>query len=374
MSDTVTAVSPFKRNSDIDVLLTIVKPRPLIGLGNILILTQTPTPSASAGENSTPNKATKVAGLLMSKTDAESGAVYKEYANADAVEEDYEKDANVAKKAHTYFAQKNASDRVAVLSYPAGKLDVALKNFWYNNWTFAIFADNIFNDDVTNASNIFEVNKDHFLVLQSKNVADYESIVGQDYTIGLVHDTKEAMDAAFIGAIASKTVGSVTWKFAELEEITPDDLTVSERATIDTAHAISYISINGRGQTTEGWTLSGEYIDNLHGDIWIKSNIEAELQNLLQTNDKISYDATGISLVASVVTRVLQTAWEHGIILTDETTGKGDYTVTTTPRSAQSISDISKRHYAGLSFRYHRAGAIHTVTVNGTIQSDTITA
>lgn len=383
-----TGIAPFDKISDVDVVLTILKPRPVIGLGNLLILNElaapqtTPTSSADSTADSSetqpatnaPSGATKVAGLLLDKTDPVSGAVYREYSNAEAVLDDYADDYEnpVYVKAASYFAQANPSDRVAVLSYPQGKLQDALKAFWYNNWTFAVTTSKNA-DDIQLASNIFEVNKDHFLLIQSNDLSDFEKLIGQDYTIAIKHRDDEAMDAALVGSTASLTVGSVTWKFRELQGITPDELTAGELSQINNAHAIAYIEVNGGSQTTEGWTLSGEYIDSLHGDIWVKVNIQAELQTMLQTYDKIPYDSKGINLVSSHVTSVLQRAYEQGIILEDEATSKGDYSVTATPRSAQPQADLSKRHYGGVSFTYHRSGAIHTVKVAGTIQSDTLT-
>lgn len=360
-------IAPFTRVSDVDVILTVVKPRPIIGFGNMIILDKLQD-AASA-----PNKTQKATGLLKAKTDDVSGATYREYANLDAVAIDYAEETGVNKKATAYFAQSNHSDRVAVLSYKQGKLQDALKAFWYYNWTFAVFSNTAIDDDAILASNIFEVNRDHFLVLQTDDITAFENQIGQDFTIGCKHDLAEAMDAALVGAVATKTVGSVTWKFKKLAGITPETLTTNELAGINTAHAIAYVEARDQPETSEGTTLSGEYIDNLHGDIWIKYNIESKLQETLQNIDKVSYDQQGINLLSAQVTQVLEQAYQQGIILKNDETGKGEYSVTTTPRSAQSQKDLSARHYGGLSFTYHRSGAIHTVTVQGTVQSDTMT-
>lgn len=361
------SIAPFTRVSDVEVILTVVKPRPIIGFGNMVILDKLQA-SASA-----PDKTQKATGLLMSKKDTVSGATYREYVNLDAVAIDYAEETGVNKKATSYFAQPNHSDRVAVLSYVDGKLQDALKAFWYNNWTFAVFSNTAIDEDAILASNIFEVNKDHFLVLQTDDVSSFEKQIGQDYTIGVKHDLSEAMDSALVGAVATKTVGSVTWKFKKLVGITPENLTTNEVAGIKTAHAIAYIEARDQPETSEGTTLSGEYIDNLHGDIWIKYNIESKLQETLQNTDKVSYDQQGINLLSAQVNQVLEQAFQQGIILKNDETGKGEYSVTTTPRSAQSQKDLSDRHYGGLSFSYHRSGAIHDVTVQGTVQSDTMT-
>ena len=400
-------VPAFERPTDVNIIMTIVHPQPLVGLGNLLVLNKVTEPATlaknapaaqadtggekkqdnaqgtdtGAGKSSTPtgrafsnslSNDDRMAGILMRKVDTATGALYREYKNLDAVAVDYPENTPVWKKASSYFAQPSHSDRIAVLDYVEGKLLDSLKDFWFNNWTFAIFTDNTINDDVVLASNIFESNQDHFLVLQSDDLSEFTQFYGQNYTIGLKHTTDEAMDAAFVGAIATKQVGSVTWKFKELKGITPDVMTTQERAGIENSHVIGYLNVGGRPETSEGFSLSGEYIDLLHGEIWVKTNMANELQRLLQDNDKIPYDNRGISMVSAKANYVLDIARRQGIIATDDATGKGIYEVVSTPYSQQSRDDKSKRHYGGLGFTYKASNAIHTLTVKGTVQSDTI--
>ena len=77
-------------------------------------------------------------------------------------------------------------------------------------------------------------------------------------------------------------------------------------------------------------------------------------------------------MVSAKANYVLDIAWRQGIIATDDLTGKGIYEVVSTPYSQQSRDDKSKRHYGGLSFTYKASNTIHTLTVKGTVQSDTI--
>lgn len=373
-------VAPFDRVSDVNVIMTVIHPRPVTGLGNLLILNPvTPSVQQTAGKagetTALPDELSaqdRMNGILLRKTDPSSKAIYREYKNVDAVAVDYPEKSTVWNKASTYFAQSNHSDRVAVLDYDPSKAYDALKAFWYFNWTFAIQAVSKVDQDAVTLSNIFERNQDHFLVLQTNDISEYSKLLGQNYTIGLKHDTAEAMDAALVGANGTLPVGSITWKFKELVGITTESLTSNELSDINHCKAIAYVRVNGRGETSEGWTLSGEYIDVLHGILWIKTNIQGELENFLQKNGKVPYEQRGIIQLSGVVTQVLQQAYEQGIILTNDATGKADYTVTTTSRDEQSQTDLSARHYGGLSFAYHVSGAIHTITVNGQVQSDTI--
>ena len=379
-NETKTTVAPYDRVLDVSVVMTVIRPRPVVGLGNLLILNPKTPAQPADGQTQPASLSDKLSdtdrmnGILMRKTDTATGAIYREYKNVDAVAVDYPEKSDVWNKASTYFAQSNHSDRVAVLDYDPAKTYDALKAFWYFNWTFAIQAVSKLDQSTVDLSNIFERNQDHFLVLQTNDISEYDNYFGQNYTIGLKHDIAEAMDAALVGANATLTVGSITWKFKELVGITPELLTSNELSGINRCKAIAYVEVNNRGDTSAGWTLSGEYIDVLHGILWVKTNVQGKLENFLQENGKVPYEQRGITQLSGVVTQVLEEAYEQGIILTDPITGKGDYSVDTTSRDEQSQQYISDRHYGGLSFTYHVSGAIHTVTVNGQVQSDTILA
>lgn len=387
---TLSTVAPYDRPMDVNVIMAVLHPQPIKGLGNILLLnatTMAPSDDTAGKDNKDGTQKTpaqtlpdtlsntdRLNGLLLRKTDPKTGAIYREYKNLDAVAVDYKEDSAVYKKATAYFAQPKHSDRLAVLDYDKSKAYDSLKAFWYFNWTFGVCVDNTIDDTTVQLSNIFEVNKDHFLVLQTEDLAKYTEMMGQNYTIGLKHDLNEAMDAAFVGAIALLGVGSITWKFRSLQGITPENLTSQELAGINNIHAIAYEEMMGRGQTSEGTTLSGEYIDLLHGVMWVQTECQSRLQRLLQDNGKIPYEARGIAMINATITEVLNEAYENGIIATDDATGRAMFTVTTAPRSEQSREDLSARHYGGVSFEYHASSAIHTITVNGTVDSDTIIA
>lgn len=370
---TATAIPPYGRISDVIVNLQVQQPVPQIGFGNILFVTKTPAPDEKGQGGGVPNNATTSDGLLRSITDSKTGAVYKEYSNIDALSLDYGSSTHMYQKATTYFNQTAASDRVAVLSYPDGKFQDSLGAFWWQGWYFMVFVDGD-PDDVALASNICEANLLKFLVTQAEKVEAFSAWEGNQYTIDLVHPLTEAMDAGFVGAIASKTVGSATYKFKQILGITPQDYSSTDFTGITNHHAISYVTVNGTPETSEGWTSNGEYIDNLQGDTWIKTMVQANVQTAFQKNDKIPYEKSGIDLLTGIVFNTLSTAWQQGIILTDDEKKTGDFNATASDRDAQSLADLSKRHYGGIQFWYHRSGAIHSATINGVVQSDTITA
>ena len=400
MPQKASTVAPYDRPLDANVIMTVLHPQPIQGLGNILLLNMTGSASStptsndagksqdtgSEGKDQKTQPVSKSAlpdtltnedrlnGLLFRKTDQDTGAIYREYANLDAVSVDYDESTPVYNKATAYFAQDNHSDRIAVLDFDKSKMLDSLKAFWFFNWTFGVCVDNTIDDTTVQLANIFEANKNKFLVLQTNDLSKYTTLFGQNYTIGLKHDTAEAMDAAFVGNIATLPVGSITWKFKELKGITAETLTTTELAGINRVHAIAYEEMMGSGQTSEGTTLSGEYIDLLHGIMWIQTTSESRLERLLQTNGKIPYEEKGINMIVATLTQVMNEAYNRQIIMNNPTTGRGMFSITATPRSAQSRDDLSSRHYGGISFEYHASSAIHTITVNGSVDSDTIMA
>lgn len=386
---TGSSVSAYDHLTDVNVIMSLVHPKPVKGLGNLVILNPVTAKASDQstsgdGKNNQDTQSTNTTlrtelsdedrrdGVLSRKQDKDSKAIYVEYRDIDAVAVDYGTDTQIYKKAQTYFAQDNHSDHIAVLTYDPSEESKALEAFWYFGWTFAIKAGFGVDDDAVSLSNIFEANKNRFLVIQDTDEANFNKIGGQNYVIGLVHDTNEAMDAALVGAAATLTVGMTDWKFQQLNGITPDQLTTSELASINHMKAIAYVEVNGTGETSEGWVLSGEYIDTLHGIIWVSTHMENDIENFLQKNKKVSYDTNGITKISGIAIQVLEQATEQGIVLISSKTGKGDYTVIATPREDQPTEDISKRHYGGLSFTYHASGSIHTVTVHGEVDSDTI--
>lgn len=374
----VNTIRAYDRISDVDVIMSTINPQPKIGLGNILIINALPASTQGGTQSQSETLSDSLTaeemreGLLLRKTDTATGAIYREYRDLDAVKVDYADNSDVLAKAESYLAQDNHSDRVAILNLPNGKELEGLGAFWFFNWTFGVMAKSDDNKTLLiTISNIFEANQDHLFVYETHDPLVYQSLQGQRFTISLCHDTAESMDAPLVGENATKEVGSITWKFKHLNGVTPESLTAPELNTINKANAIAYTTVLGRDQTTEGKVASGEYIDTVHGIIWVKNEMQARLQKLMQENDKIPYNQTGINMILAVATGVLNQAYEQGIIQSDAN-GKPDFTITAKPREEQSAQDLSDRRYGGIAFNYHASGAVHSLVIHGEINSDTI--
>lgn len=352
---------------DAKVVLSVSKPAPVVGLGIPAIFVQGDTEG------------------------------YHEYTSADSLAEDFNESTNTYKKAQAVFDQINAPEKVAVITYIAGSASTpapkdvnatptsggatvtadkstglapiaqAAEDYWLSDWHFALL-DTFNADNALALSNFIESQSFKFLVVQVSDLSGLKLLTPNSRTIGLIKSNDEPFDAALIGNAASVTVGNITWKFRhELVGITPDEVTNAQFDKINEAHAVSYITKAGVAQTTEGWTLSGDYIDILHGQDWMKSNLETNLQTLMVNTPKIGYDSTGIALLTSVVSSTLETAKGQGIIAVGDDGKTGLYSVTAKPASEMSPSDVATRAYKGIGFECTQQNAIHNTVVYGVV-------
>lgn len=323
--------------TDVSVTINVASPAPKIGLGRPVIFVQ--------------------------KTGA---AEYKEYTTLSALQVDYAVGTTVEEKASAIFTQDNRPDKVAVATY-ATDVATSMALFYGREWHFALIANDLAADQLSAATYISD--KDFkFLAVQVKTDVDRKALKDKKRTIIFDHTIDgEHLDAAAIGDLASRTVGSVTWKFKSLKGITGRYLNATEINTIDSDLAIAYVVKGGRGQLSEGWFADGAYIDDLHGQDWVKADMENEISYTLGNTPKTPYDARGIGAIEAAMTTTLQRAFNNGIVAMLDG-GLPDYTVTTLPRDQVDIQDRALRVYPGGSFEYGRSGAIHEARVTGVVK------
>ncbi len=126
------------------------------------------------------------------------------------------------------------------------------------------------------------------------------------------------------------------------------------------------VSQGGILHTTEGTVLSGEFIDVIRSQDWVKARIAEGVFRLLATSPKVPYDDRGIAMVLSEVQGVMQQAVGMGIIARDPD-GNGLWSVTAPRRGEIPTNDIANRTLPDVRFEFTLAGAIHNVTVKGVI-------
>lgn len=324
---------------DVVVTIDVAQPAPRVGLGTPLI--------------------------LAVKTGA---STYKEYTSLALLAADFAYTTDAYKKAQAVFAQKDRPAKVAVATYETAGLPDVLNAHYNRPWHFALIA----NDDAADqlAASTVVAGKDFkFLAVQVSDNAGREALANKSRTLLFDHDVAdEHLDAAAVGALGSLEVGSITWKFkGGFAGITGRYLTEDQLSLVEADKAMAYVYKAGKAQLSDGIDAVGEYIDALHGQDFVKVDMENEVQNALQNAPKVPYDARGISLIEASATTTLQRAFGQGIIA-QRADGQPDYTIQALTREQSDVQDRAARVYKGLSFQFALAGAIHRVDpINGEI-------
>ena len=175
-------------------------------------------------------------------------------------------------------------------------------------------------------------------------------------------DASEYPEAAWMGSRFPTAPGSSTWMFKTLSGITVDKLSVTESKNIRDKNGNTYETIGGVNITREGQVASGEYIDIIRGVDWLEARMEERIYGRLVNLDKIPYTNAGIAIIENEIRAQLQEGIAAGVL-----DGERGYTVTVPRVSEISANDRANRVLPDIKFQAYLAGAIHKVTIQGTV-------
>ena len=186
------------------------------------------------------------------------------------------------------------------------------------------------------------------------------------------HNQGEATPAnGWIGYNAPYDAGSVTWANNTLNALEASKTTTGGKlsATMKTnllARNINYIDSDaGIDFTRTGINVNGEWIDTIRGRDWLAMEMERSLIDLLvnQKGGKVKFTDAGINQVRSVMEGVLTQGVTNDFL--------ESYT-TSFPRAIDiPFAEKQSRVLSGISFVGYLAGAIHEVTVEGSLTYST---
>ncbi|WP_340004425.1 DUF3383 family protein [Paenibacillus sp. FSL K6-0276] len=335
--------------SDVTVTIAVLKPTPILGgFGKPLILG-----SSTAGKD------------------------FKNYADIAAVQVDYAANTEEYKAAFALFAQKNPPAEVAIVSRKTGTTPITLADMlptlFLKAWHFLVTTTTTV-DDLILIADAVEADKSRQFFARTSSKADAATIKVKNYdrTEVFYHTTvANYPESAWVGAVGSLPVGSVTWKGWTLVGITPLDIDATELAAIHALGANTYVTKAGTNVTSDGRAVSGEFIDFIHSQDYIVYSVQYAVQDLFNQAQaalsKIPYDNRGIAQIESAVRTVLQRAYLNGMIAADND-GVPLYNTTFPPRSEVDPANIAARTYPDGQFDFVIAGAVHTAAIRGTIK------
>lgn len=166
-------------------------------------------------------------------------------------------------------------------------------------------------------------------------------------------------EAAWLGGMLPTNPGSATWAFKTLAGITIDELTDTEIGYLRAKNANYYNEVGGVNITREGNVAEGEWIDVIRGIDWIEARMEENIYGLIVTVPKIPFTNPGIAQVSNQMEQILQQAVTRNILVSY---------VISLPK-AEDFTQIQKqtRILTGITFVGTLAGAIHAITITGTV-------
>ncbi len=178
-----------------------------------------------------------------------------------------------------------------------------------------------------------------------------------------------------VGAIGQWIeVGEASWALAQIPGTYTDALhtlelvdqalaiTSSEETLLRANNVNQYSNLAGVGTTWNGSAANGGFIDTYIGVLYLKARIEEDVLAQLLAANKIPFTNAGVNLIVGACQARLEQSVLEGFLTNDPTP------VTTAPLVADiSATDKSNRLLPNVQFQAVTAGAIHTVTINGTI-------
>ena len=170
-------------------------------------------------------------------------------------------------------------------------------------------------------------------------------------------------EAALLGVILPLDPGSYTGAFKTLAGITVDTLTETQKINALAKYTNFYVEVGNVNITREGVVAEGEYIDIIIFVDWMQARITEGVYSILVNSPKVPYTDAGIAAVEAEITSVLQLGIARGGIAEDPA-----FSVTVPLAANVSAGDKAARTLNGVSFDATLTGAIHAVTIRGTVQ------
>ena len=172
-------------------------------------------------------------------------------------------------------------------------------------------------------------------------------------------------EMAWFGKMLNSLPGSKNWAFQQLSAILPTvGLSDTDVANILAKNCNLFYRVAGVSITRAGSLSSGPYgyIDILRGSDWLVSSIAESVFAAIVSAGKIPYTDKGIAVVGAIISQQLQLAIDNGYLSSTPAP-----TVTVPSAASVSTADKANRTLNNVSFSATLAGAINTVTINGTL-------
>lgn len=297
--------------------------------------------------------------------DTEKDYDYK-YLNAEGVNT-LEDGSKAYKIAQRLFMQKPQPQKVAIVG-KIGKADATLKQVIeeQRDFFFVVCTDNSL-DTIKALSGVCQVSNKVYAVTVN-DLEDTKKLGKEVYdnTFVAYHNDPDSYLAEGVAVIMSYQIGGKTAKFKTVQGVKEAEISLTDLNALHDNKIFTYIKKLGVLQTTEGKMLSGEYIDVVLGEYWIRFRMEERMQRLALTQDKIPYTNRGIAMLVGVAEAVLNEAVERNIV------EEGQYRVDYKRREDVDSNEVALRKYDHIVWTAMLQGAIHQGQISGILTYDIV--
>jgi len=157
--------------------------------------------------------------------------------------------------------------------------------------------------------------------------------------------------------------GSDTWAYKTLRGIRAYRLNTTQEGVCKVKRANTYTGIAGVGASLYGVSPSGEYLDTARGVDWMVARMKERVYAVFLNNPKVPYTDSGVEVIKNEVRAVLAIAASDAVNFI----APGSYTVNAPKVADVSSGDKVARVLNGLTFTGQLQGAIHELTITGTL-------
>lgn len=257
------------------------------------------------------------------------------------------------------FMQKPQPQAVAIIGSVGKASEVFKKALDANKDFFFVVCTDNSAEAIKALSNDCQANNKIYAVTVN-DIAEAKALKGVgDNTFVAFHNDPDSYLAEGLAVIMSYNIGGKTAKFKQIQGVDEAEISLTDMKDLDGKNIFTYVKKLGVLQTTEGKMLSGEYIDIVLGEYWIRFRMEERMQRLAITQDKIPYTNRGIAMLVSVAEQVLNQAVDMGII------EAGQYRVDYRKREDVPSNDVALRKYDYIVWTAMLQGAIHSGQISG---------
>lgn len=198
----------------------------------------------------------------------------------------------------------------------------------------------------------------------------------------LIHDkaATKYYEAAWVGRCLPYDIGKITWKWQCPEGVAASSFTLTELKAIRAANGQSFSKRSGYVYADNGITTGGQFIDVIMARDYVKAMLSDDIFALnikrAAEGEKVPMDDTGGAQIESTIRERFRKCGKQGIIAKAESeddlekSDEGEYmfTVSVPQRSELEDEDRADRNWAGITFKFTVAGAVHGTEISGVIE------